>query len=118
MTYDVKLINLKTGKVLGQDTATLNLQPRWLQADFFFQDSGADKNAHLTAADLLHEDGKYLVRLTLDGKLHGEYPFEVKGGRIQFQGRQIRENTDARDYIVDYLSGGRYSSWWIKRESR
>jgi len=111
--YDIKLINVKSGKVIGQDVSTLNLQPRWLQADFFFQDADADQNSHLNAAALLREDGKYTVRLTIDGKLYGEYPFVVKSGRIQFQGKQIRENTDARDYIVDYLSGGRYSSWWI-----
>lgn len=116
--YDIRLIRLKDGAVLGQDTATLNLQPRWLQADFFFQDSAADKNSHLTAAGLLREDGKYTVRLTLDGKQYGEYPFVVKSGRIQFQGKQIREGTDPLLYITDYLSGGRYSSWWIRRESR
>ena len=53
----------------------------------------------------------------MDGKLYGEYPFVVKGGRIQFQGKQSRENTDPQLYIVDYLSGGRYSSWWINREA-
>ena len=64
---------------------------------------------------LLREEGKYTVRLTLDGKQYGEYPFVVKNGRIQFQGKQIREGTDPLLYITDYLSGGRYSSWWIKR---
>lgn len=52
----------------------------------------------------------------MDDKLYGEYPFVVKSGRIQFQGKQVRETTDPMVYIVDYLSGGRYSSWWIKRE--
>ena len=27
-----------------------------------------------------------------------------------------REGTDAMSYIVDYLYGGRYTSWWIKRQ--
>lgn len=56
------------------------------------------------------------MRLTIDGKPYGEYPFAVKSGLIQFQGKQVRETTDPMVYIVDYLSGGRYSSWWIKRE--
>jgi len=51
----------------------------------------------------------------MDGQLYGEYPFTVQDGRIQLQGRQIREKTDPLDYIVDYLSGGRYTSWWIRR---
>ena len=25
--------------------------------------------------------------------------------------------TQAMDLIVDYMSGGRYTSWWIKRET-
>ena len=32
-------------------------------------------------------------------------------------GKQVRENTDPMVYIVDYLSGGRYTSWWIRRIS-
>lgn len=116
--YDVKLVRVRDGKVIGQDSATLNLQPRWLQADFFFQDADADKDSRLNAAALLREDGKYVVRLTIEGKPYGEYPFVVKGGRIQFQGKQIREATESTTYIVDYLSGGRYSSWWISRGSR
>lgn len=117
--YDLKLVRVKDGKVIGQDAATLNLQPRWLQVDLLLRPTGSEKGSfYLKAAELLSEDGRYTFRLTLDGKPYGEYPFVVKGGRIQFQGKQIRENTDPMLYIVDYLSGGRYSSWWTKRESR
>jgi len=115
--YELKLVSLKNGKVLGEDAGTLNLEPRWLEAKLFFHPAGGDKNSYLKAADLLREDGKYAVRLTIDGKPYGEYPFVVKSGRIQFQGKQVRETTDPMLYIVDYLSGGRYSSWWIKRET-
>jgi hypothetical protein len=115
--YDVKLVRLKDGRVIGQDTSALGLQPRWLKADFLFQLAGGEKGSYLKAADLLGEDGRYAFRLTVDGQPYGEYPFVVKGGRIQFQGKQIRENTDPRDYIVDTLSGGRYNSWWVKRNS-
>ena len=114
--YDIKLISSKDGKVLGEEVGTFRLEPRWLKVQLNFHPPG-DKNSYLKAADLLRGDGKYSVRLTMDAKLYGEYPFVVKGGRIQFQGKQIRENTDPQLYIVDYLSGGRYSSWWIKREA-
>ena len=67
------------------------------------------------AGELLREDGAYHVRLTVDGQLFGEYSFAVKDGRIQLQGRQVREQTDPLDYIVDYQYGGRYTSWWIRR---
>lgn len=114
--YDLKLINLKDGKAIGEDSGTLRAEPWWLQLKVNFHPVGGDKNTYLKAADLLREDGRYSVRLNIAGKPYGEYPFTVKDSRIQFQGRQIREKTNSMDYIVDYLSGGRYSSWWIKRE--
>lgn len=115
--YEVKLIRARGGSILGDDAGTLRLEPRWLRATLFFRPTGGDRNTYVKAGDFLNEDGAYRIRLTLDGKLHGEYPFTVKGGRIQFQARQIRENTAPMDYITDYLAGGRYTSWWIRRSN-
>lgn len=114
--YELKLVNLKDGKVVGEDAGSFKLEPRWQKADLLLHPAGGDKNSYLKAGDLLRTDGRYGYRLTIDGKPYGTYPFEVKGGRIQFQGKQIREKTDPMIVIVDYLSGGRYNSWWIKRE--
>jgi hypothetical protein len=115
--YDLKLLNLKSGKMVGEDSGTFRLEPRWLKAELLLRPAGGDKTSYLKAGELLREDGRYAFRLTIEGKPYGEYPFEVKGGRIQFQGKQIREKTDPMLHIVDYLTGGRYSSWWIKRET-
>ena len=112
----MKLVNTRDGRVIASDSGNLRLEPRWLQAKLFFHPAGGDKNAHLKGGDLLREDGRYSVRLNINSKPYGEYPFVVKGGRIELQGKQIREKTDPMVYIVDYLSGGRYTSWWIKRE--
>lgn len=113
--YDLKLINLKNGLVVGQDSGTLLLQPRWLKADLLLRPAEATKGSYLKAAELLREDGRYVFRLTMDGKSYGDYAFDVKGGRIQFQGKQVPGKAEPMEQIVDYLSGGRYSSWWIKR---
>jgi hypothetical protein len=114
--YDLKLVSTRDGRVLAVHDGSLRLEPRWLKADFHFRPSGGDKNAYFKAGDLLREDGRYSVQLTINNKLYGTYPFVVKGGRIELQGKQIREKTDPLDFITDYLSGGRYTSWWIKRE--
>lgn len=114
--YEVKLLNTRNARVLAAYAGTLRLEPRWLKADLDFRPSGGDQNTYFKAGDLLREDGSYSVRLTINNKLYGEYPFVVKAGRIELQGKQIREKTDPMVYIVDYLSGGRYTSWWIKRE--
>lgn len=113
--YEVHLIRARDSKVLAEDAATLRLESCWLQADLLLRPAGGDRNSYFKAGELLHEDGAYRVRLTVDGQLYGEYPFTVQGGRIQLQGRQVRETTDPLDYIVDYLSGGRYTLWWIRR---
>jgi hypothetical protein len=31
---------------------------------------------------------------------------------------KVREGTEPLDYITDHISGGRYSSWWLRRESK
>ncbi len=114
--YDLKLISARDGHVLAADTGSLRLEPRWLKAQLNFHPAGGDTNTYFRAGDLLREDGRYSIRLTIDKKPYGEYPFVVKSGRIELQGKQIRESTDPMVYIVDYLSGGRYTSWWIKRQ--
>ena len=114
--YELKLVNLKNGNLVAEDSGKFLLRPGWQKADLLLHPAAADKNTYLKAGDLLRVDGRYAVRLTVDGKPYGNYPFEIKTGRIQFQGKQIREKTDPMVMIVDYLSGGRYSSWWIKRE--
>jgi hypothetical protein len=114
--YELKLVSLKDGKAIGEDSGSFRLEPRWQKADLLLRPAGGDRNSYLKAGELLRADGRYAFRLSMDGKPYGTYPFEVKGGRIQFQGKQIREKTDPMTVIVDYLSGGRYTSWWIKRE--
>lgn len=113
---DIKLIRVRDRKVIGTASDPLRLEPQWRQADFLFRPSGGDSSSYLKAGDVLSEDGRYNVRVEVNEELYGEYPFTVKSGRIQLQGKQIRENTDSTEYIVDYLSGGRYTSWWIQRE--
>ena len=113
--YDIKLE--RGGRVIAEESGTLRLEPRWLTAQLSFRPPG-DRNTFTKAAEVLNTDGAYKIRLAVDGKPYGDYPFTVKGGKIQFQGRQVREGTDPMDAITDYISGGKYSSWWLKRETR
>lgn len=115
MPYEVKLVRAQDNSVLGEETGTLRMEPRWLRASLYFR-PGGDRNSYLKAGDVLERDGLYRIQLSIDGKLHGQYPFTVKGGRIELQVRQVRETTNPMDYVTDYISGGRYTSWWIPRE--
>ncbi len=114
--YEIQLLAGRGGRVLGEEAGTLRLEPRWLSAQLNFRPPG-DRNAFTKAAELLKEDGAYRILLTVDGKLYGEYSLAVKGGQIQIQGRQRREGGDTMDAITDYISGGKYSSWWLRREA-
>lgn len=116
LPFDIKLISSRDGRALAEHSGTLRLEPRWLKAALNFVTAGGESKSYFKAGNLLRADGRYSVRLTINNKLHGEYPFVVKGGRIELQGKQIREKTDPMSYIVDYLSGGRYTSWWIARD--
>lgn len=114
--YEAQIVRARDGKVLAADAGTFRLEPRWLQADLNFRAAGGDPNSYYKAGELLGEDGQYRVRLQIDGKPYGTYPFDVRGGKIQLQDRQVRERTDPQLFILDYLYGGRYTSWWIKRD--
>jgi hypothetical protein len=114
--YEMKLVRERDGRVLAQDVATLRMEPRWLRLQTLLKPAEGDPNSYFKAAELLREDGNYSFRLTLDGKPYGKYPFTVKGGRIQLQGNQVREKTNPLDYISESISGGRYQSWWVRRE--
>jgi hypothetical protein len=112
--YTAELLRASDGGVIGADTGDLRVDQQWRQLDIFFHPAG-DANASVKAAQVLHEDGGYKVRITVDGKLHGVYPFSVRDGKIDLQGRQL-PSTPAINRIVDYLYGGRYRSWWMSRE--
>lgn len=114
--YEVKLMRARGGQVVAEESGTLRLEPRWLNATLYFRPAGGDRSGFLRAGELLGEDGAYRIRFVIDGKVRGEYPFTVKNGQIQMQGRQLRQGTDPLDYITDHISGGRYTSWWLKRD--
>jgi len=112
--YEVQLVRVRDGQVLGTDKGELHADRQWKQLDALLRPSGGDGNSYMKAKDLLHEDGAYRVRFVLNGKPYGTYPFTVSGGAIQLQGRQL-DAVDPQNRIVDYLYGGRYRSWWIPR---
>jgi hypothetical protein len=114
--YTAKLVREKDGKVLGEDSSALRMPVKWADLRILFH-PGNDKNSFLKAGEVLQEDGTYSVRVTIDGKSYGKYPFIVKEGRIQIQGRQVREDKEAMNQIVDYIYGKSDGSRWIKREN-
>ena len=114
--YEAQIIRLQDNSVVATDTGTLRLSPQWQQTDLLFKTMGGDQNSFFRAEEILRTDGLYRVSVSIDGKPYGTYPFTVERGKIQLQGTQIRERTDPQLFLLDYLYGGRYTSWWIKRD--
>ncbi len=114
--YEAKIVRMQDKRVLATDAGTLRLAPQWQQADLLFKSMGGDQNSYFKAEEVLSTDGLYRVSVSIDGKPYGTYSFTVQGGKIRLQGRQIREGTDPQLFLLDHLYGGRYTSWWIKRE--
>lgn len=112
--YVAQLVRLQDGKVIGEETGTLKLDPHWGQLDVYFAARG-NASERIKAADVLAQDGAYRVVVSIDGKPFGDYAFAVSGGAIAVRGAQA-EKTPPQQRIVDYLYGGKYRSWWIRRE--
>jgi len=113
--YEVQLVRVRDGKVLGHDKGELHADAQWKPLEVYFHAGDGDASPELKAADVLGEDGAYRIRFDTSGKLYGTYSFSVAGGKIPLQGRQL-ETTEPASRIVDYLYGGRYRSWWIPRK--
>lgn len=97
-----------SGKVLGASQVGLNLslRPEWIRYDFLLR---TDKGA-LVAQDLIGKDGSYAIRLKMDGKEYGRYPFMVRGGKIVTAGRADRAGTDP----LNFIEGGP-DAFWVKK---
>ncbi len=67
-------------------------------------------NRTIYAKDKL-QDGGYSLKFYIDENLYGTYKFQVKGGEIQHQDRQVRSSTDPKNYI----EGGK-REFWLKRQ--
>lgn len=139
--YAVDIELYKNGKLVGgikDDKGQKSYQPLRLKSKRFWQHE--DNTLYTTApqgksgktlmpADLA--DGKYEIRMTYYDTYEWEngkpskvvagpfqkkggadvFPFEVKGGKIQYQDRQVREKTPPEQFI----EGGN-SEWWSKRK--
>ncbi|KER10856.1 MAG: hypothetical protein HY22_02050 [[Candidatus Thermochlorobacteriaceae] bacterium GBChlB] len=103
----------------------------WQREDLSLFTTGAGDKTGKTIMPADLADGKYEIRMTYydtnewqNGKptkvVAGPFqkkggadvfPFEVKGGKIQYQDRQVREKTPPEQFI----EGGN-SEWWTKRK--
>ncbi len=107
-------MRVRDGKLIAEDHGQMRADRHWQQLELLFKPAGGDGKSYLKAKDVLQEDGTYRVKLARNGKHYGNFVFTVSGGKIQMQGRQL-ESTDRQVRIVDYMSGGRYHSWWVPR---
>ncbi len=98
----------RNGTVIGTlPKISYNLKRAWTRFDFGFDNS---EGYPLKGGDILGVDGTYEISMTVDGTT-SVYSFDVQGGAIRHQGRQVREETEP----VDFIEGGR-DAWWVPKK--
>lgn len=115
--HDIKVkITGPKGVVCVSRDATRDLGPtmtRW-EFDMVYPSKGTKEtswNEYFKAKHLLATDGKYTLTVTMDGNLYGEWPFEVKGGKLQYKGRSDRATAEHTRFVE-----GGLDAWWYEKK--
>ncbi len=101
----------RNGEVLSfwpglNEANPLQLKPWYIRYDL----NPRSKKGSVPASEYV-EDGSYEITITLDGKVHGVYKYEMKGGKFAHTGAQVRDKTDPQLFIE---GGG--ERFFIKRQ--
>jgi hypothetical protein len=124
--YDLRLIRKKDGKVLagdwGDDAAVI-LKPGWTAISLYLNrlknERPENGSTEFPVAEVLKNDGDYVVTLSLESKPYGEYPFKVSDGKILPQGNQDRPNSNPLMFIEapDQIIRSPGALYWLKRRT-
>jgi hypothetical protein len=104
------------GLVCVSRDMTRSLGPDWVRWEFdMAYPSTGNKattwNEYFKAKHLLKKDGKYTLKVKIDGSTYGTWKFAVKGGKLQYRGRSVRATADP----LRFVEGG-LDAWWYESE--
>ncbi|MFZ1701724.1 MAG: hypothetical protein WBO10_12705 [Pyrinomonadaceae bacterium] len=112
----IRLIRDKDKKLIAVGASRFRTERRWTMQTFVLEKPGKQnpKGEYYDNQDMLansdkFDDGAYTLNYYKADKLYGTYKFNVAGGNIQPQGRQVRESTDAARFI----EGGGKEFWLV-----
>jgi hypothetical protein len=111
MKAKAEIVRMSDGKVLCIGTGNYRPRPNWIRYDFMGNFRHPENDAVYYTKELLGQDGAYEVRISINEEPYGTYPFEIKGGKIQYQGRAVRGETNP----LIFVEGGR-DAWWLRRK--
>jgi hypothetical protein len=91
------------------------LDDKWVRYEFdlIHPMQGTSGGAYMKAADLLAQDGKYKLKMSIDGAPYGTWSFEVAGGKLRLAGRADRETADP----LTCVRGGGDAFWYQSEAS-
>jgi hypothetical protein len=95
------------GKVLASSQTggtSYSLRPEWVRYAFTLR----TERTFLPASDVLSKPGSYLIRVSMDGQLYGEYPFQVSDQKI------VKGERQATSSSLTHIEGGA-DSWWLEK---
>ncbi|MBN1489661.1 MAG: hypothetical protein JXA69_07070 [Phycisphaerae bacterium] len=97
----------------NREDVSFRLKPDWVRYEFdmIFPPKGTSGGAYFKAKDLLATDGDYTLTIMVNDKPRGTWKFAVKGGKLNYTGRTLREKADP----LTFIEGGR-DAWWYTRE--
>ena len=92
---------------LSPDYGTATFGNKWMRKEFRLAKPEKNGGGPFSAEELLSKDGDYEIVVYRKKKAVETFSFAVKDGRIQYQGRQIRDKTDP----LDFIEGDRDAFW-------
>jgi hypothetical protein len=108
----VKITRDSDGKLISQsrEDRTYRLSHDWVRQDIVMAtpQSAVGDVKFSRAADLLGKDGAYTLTLELDGDRYGTWKFDVRGGKLNYEGRTLREEADP----LTFIEGGTDAFWY------
>ena len=91
--------------------ATYTLKPGWIRFQYELTEpmKGTSGGRYFKASDLLAKDGNYTLKMVVNGKPYGTWPFAVQGGKLAYTGRTVRGKADP----LTFIEGGK-DAWWYE----
>jgi hypothetical protein len=111
-SIDVRIKRDSDGELVSQsrEDRTYRLSHDWVRQDLVLVSPKAASGdvKFSRAKDLLGEDGAYTLTMELDGKPYGIWKFIVRRGKLNYEGRTVREDADP----VTFIEGGTDAFWY------
>jgi hypothetical protein len=108
----IELVREKDGKLIATSRPLTKqyLNEDWVRHEFglIHPMQGTGGGAFFKAGEMLAQDGKYVLKMSVDGAPYGVWRFEIAGHKPRLVGRADRQTADP----LTYVHGGTDAFWY------